>query len=94
MLRIDGYFFYQLGNNLKPLEEFEDSALVKINYYAKVSLLYLESFLDDNSVSTAFLKNAGNTVVQTLKEMVDISSTEQLGSFCVISHHISNHNRR
>jgi len=78
MQRLNGYIFYQLGYQLKPLETIQEGKKLKdvssIIYFAKV---WLDWFLADKVVPIAFSKETGYNLSKALEK----SSCQMLWKF-------------
>jgi len=77
MQRLNGYWFYQLGTYLKPLETLEEGKkLIDVASTIYIAKLWLDWFLADKVVPIAFSKTTGRNLSRALAKLVPGETTE------------------
>lgn len=77
MQRLNGYWFYQLGIYLKPLETLEEGKkLIEVSSTIYIAKLWLDWFLSGNVVPITFSKTTGDNLSRALAKLVPGPLTE------------------
>jgi len=71
MQRLNGFLFYQLGNNLKPLETIEAGRKLKdVAWVMWAAKVWLDWLLSDKVVPITFSKETGYNLLRALQKLV------------------------